>query len=71
MCYCFGGGRCSGALGGASLLPLQHQRLLAGQDGAGSVDGGHVQAREVVVLGIVCRMLLRMTRAFLLMVVHT
>lgn len=60
--FCFGGsqltlyalllwvGRCSGALGGVSRLPLQYHGLLAVQDGAGSVVGGHEQAREVLVL---------------------
>lgn len=41
---------CSGALGGAGPLPLHHHRLLAAQDGAGSVDGSHTQIRAVLVL---------------------
>lgn len=42
-------GRCPGALGGTILL-LHHCRLLAVQNGAGSVSGIHVQNWAVLVL---------------------
>lgn len=50
MLYCFWRGGGSGALGGASPLPLQRHGLLAAQDGAGSADGSHAQIRTVLVL---------------------
>lgn len=50
MLYCLWSGRCSGALGGASLLPLCHW-LLAAQDGTGAVAVGHAQTWAVLVLG--------------------
>lgn len=51
MLYCLWSGRCSGALGGASLLPLQCPWLLAAQGGTGAVGVGHAQTSAVLVLG--------------------
>lgn len=69
MLYCFGGG--SGALGGASPLPLQRHGLLAAQDGAGSAGGSHAQVHAVLVLAGHVQEAADRCRAFMSMVVRT